>query len=151
MQDVNHAIANLRRIVGIPTVEFDADGNMTLIFNDEMPINLARIDARTIEIWTELTGLGGGADASTMRRLMEANHLGEGTGAARLALAPGKDQFVLCERVDVEPLNDRQFAERIVEFLKHATFWNSPAGAQASSVRSDASSGFEAGDPMIRV
>jgi hypothetical protein len=148
MQDVNHAIANLRQVVGIPTIEFDAGGNLTLIFNGETPVNLARVDDKTIEVWTELTGVT--ADASTVRRLMEANHLGEGTGAARLALAPGKDMFVLCERIDVEPLSDTQFADRIVEFLKYATFWNSGEGGRALSGDSGAPSGFSPDDSMIR-
>ena len=148
MRDVNHAIAHLRKVVGIPTIEFDAGGNLTLIFNGKTPINLARIDDKTIEVWTELTGVI--ADASTVRRLMEANHLGEGTGAARLALAPGKDVLVLCERIGVEPLSDTQFAECIVEFLKYATFWNSEAGSRPAAARGEDSPGLEQSDFMIR-
>lgn len=131
MQDVNHALANLCQSTGIPTLDFDADGNLSLVFNGDTSVNLARIDDATIEIWTELENLGGANDPSILRGVLESNHLGEGTGAARVALAPGKDIFVLCERVSVEPLTGDQFGDRIIGFLKYATFWNSGEGARA--------------------
>jgi len=132
MQDVNHALANLRQSTGISTLDFDADGNLSLVFDDEIPVNLARIDEGTIELWTELETFTGANDLSTLRGVLEANHLGEGTGSARIALAPGKDIFILCERVAVGPLTDEQFSERIIDFAQYAAFWRSPEGARTA-------------------
>ena len=132
MHDVNHAIANLRSLSGISTLDFDANGNLALVFNDEIDVNFARIDEKTIELWTEIEDIGRADDPKIVRRLMEANHLGEGTGCARIALAPDTDTFVLCERIQVEPLNGDQFSDRIIEFLKYATFWNSAEVGRAA-------------------
>lgn len=145
MQDVNHALANLRQVLGIPTLDFDAAGNLTLVFNGEMLVNMAKIDDTTVELWTGLESIGRADDVSTLRRLLESNHLGEGTGFARLALAPNKDDFVLCERICVTPLDDKQFGERIVDFVRYASFWNSTAGRQLPTGRASTGS-TELGD-----
>ena len=128
MRDVNHAIGNLRQLTKLPALDFDGAGNLTLIFDGTTPLNLAKIDDKTLEVWSDLKGLGSASNTDTLRLVLEANHLGEGTGSARLAIAPGQNSFVLCERIDVEPLSDQQFADRIIGFLKYVTFWNSAAG-----------------------
>lgn len=150
MRDVNHAIDNLRQLTKLPSLDFDAAGNLTLIFDGTTPLNLARIDDKTIEVWSGLKGLGSASDAGTLRLMLESNHLGEGTGSARLAIAPGQDSFVLCERIEVEPLSDTQFADRIIGFLKYVTFWNSAEGAGAVAPPSTAVSPAELGEFLIR-
>ncbi len=150
MRDVNHAIDNLRQLTKLPSLDLDAAGNLTLIFDGTTPLNLAKIDGRTVEVWSELQGLGSTSDAGTLLRLLESNHLGEGTGAARLAVAPGRSTFVLCERIDVEPLSDTQFGERIIGFLKYVTFWNSAVGASSTAPRNPAASTLDTGDFIIR-
>lgn len=150
VQDVNHAIASLRSSTGVSTLDFDADGNLTLIFNGGTEVNFARLDQFHLELWTAVSGLGAARDAETLRRVLEVNHLGEGTGAGRLALAPGGDGFVLCERIDVAPLSGQQFDDRIVEFLKYATYWNSPEAARQSEGPARAEPHRQTDDFIIR-
>jgi hypothetical protein len=150
MRDVNHAIDNLRQLTQLPDLDFDGAGNLSLIFDGSTAVNIARIDDKRVEFWSDIAGFGTAGDIATLRSALESNHLGEGTGAARLALAPGRDTFVLCERVDVEPLSDSQFGDRIVEFLKHVTFWNSPEGARAALSRSSTSSTPDVHEFVIR-
>ncbi|MDC9822997.1 type III secretion system chaperone [Devosia sp. ZB163] len=150
MRDVNHAIDNLRQLTKLPGLDFDAAGNLTLVFDGETPINLAKVDDKTLEVWSDLGGLGSANDAETLRRLLESNHLGEGTGSARLAVAPGRNSFVLCERIDVEQLSDTQFGERIIGFLKYVTFWNSAEAVRSVASRSTSSPALEIGELVFR-
>lgn len=150
MLDVHHAIDNLRQLTRLPGLDFDAAGNLTLIFDGATRLNLARIDDKTIEVWSDLKRLGSTSDPDTLRRVLESNHLGEGTGAARLAIAPGNDTFILCERIAVEPLTDTQFGERLIGFLKYVTFWNSAEGASSAAPRNPAASTADLGEFIIR-
>ncbi len=131
MNDVNRAVANLGRLAGIAGLELDAHGALSLVFNDETTVNLSRVDDRTIELWTPIGGINASAGGETaLRVLLEANYLGEGTGNARLAIAPASGDVVLCERFDVGPASDHEFGDRIVQFLKYAAFWASPEGGR---------------------
>lgn len=131
MNDVNRAVANLGRMAGIAGLELDAHGALSLVFNDETTVNLSRVDDRTIELWTPIGGINASAGGETaLRALLEANYLGEGTGSARLALAPETGSVVLCERFDVGPASEHEFGDRIVQFLKYAAFWASPEGGR---------------------
>lgn len=150
MQNLNHALATLRDQTGIPTLDFDPDGNLTLLFDGDTEVNLNRVDDATVEVWTPLDELGRGDDVAALRRLLEANHLGEGTGAARMALSPARDRMVLCERIDVRPLDGVQFADRIVGFLKYASFWASDAVPPLSAARDGTAEGFSPGDFVVR-
>lgn len=133
MHDVHQAVEALGSALGLDNLEFDQNGNLTLAIEDNLLINLRQEDARTIEIWTALTSAADTRDASVLASLLVANHLGEGTGTARLALTPDRNGIVLCERLAVEDLGDDGLQRRLADFIRYAMFWNSPdAFAQAS-------------------
>ena len=124
MKNVDYALASLRDQLGISTLDFDEDGDLTLIFNGTILVNIARMDDYTLEFWTTLEGIGHPSNPEVLRRLLEANYLGEGTGNGCVALAPGMDDIILCERIDLRVLDEKQFADCIEMFLEHAEFWN---------------------------
>ena len=43
MKDVNHAIAVLRDLTGLPVLELNANGHLELIFDDKISIDLVRV------------------------------------------------------------------------------------------------------------
>ena len=152
MRDVDQALDELGASTGITGMRFDANGNLTLKFDDALSVNIARIDERSIELWSPLDNLGSPGDARLLAFLLAANHLGEGTGAARIALQPHGGGFVLCERVCVTELDAAALNERLGGFARHAMFWNSPdCRAAAGNQEGDSGSMAADIDNMLRV
>jgi hypothetical protein len=54
MKDVNHAIAVLRDLTGLPVLELNANGHLELIFDDKISIDLVKIDDNHIELSSPL-------------------------------------------------------------------------------------------------
>lgn len=152
MQDVHEAVSALGEVMGMDGVAFDRDGNLTLIFDGTMAVNFHRIDETGLELWAELPELGSPSDPAALSSILAANHLGDGTGAARLALTPDRSAFVLCERVSVANATARSFGEAVSQFARTAAFWRSREGRQLVESRSGAS-GSISHEPfsMIRV
>ena len=74
--------------------------------------------------------IGYAAAAGAMSReslvaLLTANYLGEGCGAARLALDPRRQKLLICERVDVTTLDGAAFEQRVLDFVDCAAIWRS--------------------------
>ena len=139
MYDVAEAIEALGRTIGLEDAELDSNGNMTLTVDGSMPINFARIDETSFELWTALPDLGNASDAGLLANLLASNHLGEGSGAARLALTPDRTRVIFCERVGVGGLDEDALTERLAAFIRYATFWRSQTARDAISSRSRAS------------
>lgn len=135
MHNIDQAIDELGRIVGLPDLAFDGQGNLSLLFDGTMPVNIARIDEKTMELWTTLENIGTDTDTRLLKYLLASNHLGEGTGAARLGLQPGGGDFVLCERIEAAGLDAATLEARFSEFVKHAFHWNSPEARDAAAAR----------------
>ncbi len=133
MKDIDQAIAELGRLVGLTDLAFDADGNLSLLFDSSMPVNVARIDDKTMELWSPIEEIGDESDPKLLRYLLTANHLGEGTGAARLALQPGDGDFVLCQRLESAGLDAAILETRFTDFIKHAFYWNSEDARKAAA------------------
>ncbi|WP_161992849.1 type III secretion system chaperone [Aureimonas leprariae] len=131
MQDVHQAIEALGDAIGLDMAALDANGHMTLTVDEAMPVNFARIDDGAFEMWTPLDDLGSATDASLLSAMLASNHLGEGSGAGRLAMTPDRSGFVFCERVQVAGLDAEALSERLAGFIRFATFWNSAAGREA--------------------
>ena len=132
MQDIDEAIVELGRLVGLSDLAFDAEGNVGLLFDSSMPVNVARINEKTAELWSPIEDFGMENDAALLRFLLIANHLGEGTGAARLSLQPD-GEIVLCQRIEADSLNSATLESRFTDFVKHAFYWNSEDAREAAS------------------
>jgi hypothetical protein len=138
-------------MTGVPTLDFDGAANLSLVFDGITTLNLAAVTDTTLEIWVNVDGIGHAGDVTLLRRLLEANHVGEGTHSARLSLAPGQDQVVLCERLVITELSDAAFGERIIGFLKLAMFWQSPDALKFMAAAPSATTGeLDVGSFMIR-
>ena len=134
MHSIDQAIDELGRIVGLPDLAFDAEGNLSLLFDETMPVNIARIDETSMELWTTLDDIGRESDVKLVRHLLSANHLGRNrTGAARLALQPGGGSFLLCERFEIAGLDAATLERRFSDFVENAFYWNSPDARDAIS------------------
>lgn len=127
MEPVATALRDLGGRVGLPNLQFDREGDATLQFDGVLRVSFHRLDPETLEIWSHVEGLGHAHDVAILRRALEANHLGEATGGARIALQPGGSRFVLCERVAVAGLTAEAFERRILAFVGHLAFWQSGA------------------------
>ncbi|MBB3949190.1 type III secretion system chaperone [Aureimonas jatrophae] len=141
MHDVHQTIEVLGTALGLEDLQFDADGNLTLAIDGDLLINIHKHDTTTFEIWTALRSNVDTRDPSLLASLLIANHLGEGTGASRLALTPDRSGVVLCVRLSVEDLSERGLERHLADFIRHATFWNSPHSLSSSA-------GVNAGMPV---
>jgi Tir chaperone protein (CesT) family len=122
MKDVNHAIAILRDLTGLPALELNANGHLELIFDDKISIDLVKIDDNHIELSSplDIPDLG---DAGRLQTLLTANYHGSGTGFGRIAMDRRDKSILICERIDVTPLNPGQFEARLLGFVKYVAFW----------------------------
>lgn len=147
MHSIDQAIDELGRIVGLPDLAFDAEGNLTLLFDGTLPVNIARIDETAMELWTTLDHIGRDTDPALLRHLLAANHFGERTGAARLALQPGGGAFLICERIEAAGLDAARLETRFTAFVEQAFHWNSPEARQPADEKDDGEplTGAEAG------
>lgn len=124
MKNIQEALEFLRTTTEIPDLAFDEEGVLELIFESDLSVDLIRLDDHTLELSSLLLKLGRRTSPAHLEALLLANHLGEATGAARMALDPEDGCVVLCERVDLTPLTGAQFEKIVLNFTKYAAFWN---------------------------
>lgn len=129
MQNVNHAVANLRALTGLDDLEFNANGHLELVFGEAVSVDVVRIDDRHIELSTAVKALGHALDADKLAALLAAN-ADPASGAARFALDPRDRAILLCERIDVVPIDDRALEARLLAFVGRARAWNGEAAAR---------------------
>jgi Tir chaperone protein (CesT) family len=122
MKDVNHAIAILRDLTGLPVLELNANGHLELIFDDKISIDLVKIDDHHIELSSPLD-INDLENVARLQTLLTANYHGSGTGFARIALDRRDRSALICERIDVTPLDPGQFEARLLGFVKYVAFW----------------------------
>jgi Tir chaperone protein (CesT) family len=85
MKDVNHAIAVLRDLTGLPVLELNANGHLELIFDDKISIDLVKIDDNHIELSSPLD-IADLENVNRLQTLLTANYHGSGTGFGRIAM-----------------------------------------------------------------
>ncbi len=122
MKDVNHAIAVLRDLTGLPALELNANGHLELIFDDKISIDLVKIDDNHIELSSPLD-INDLENVNRLQTLLTANYHGSGTGFARIAMDRRDRSALICERIDVTPLSPGQFEARLLGFVKYVAFW----------------------------
>jgi len=122
MKDVNHAIAILRDLTGLPILELNGNGHLELIFDDRISIDLVKIDDNHIELSSPLD-IADLDNVERLRTLLTANYHGSGTGFARIAIDRRDKSALICERIDVTPLDPGQFEARLLGFVKYVAFW----------------------------
>jgi hypothetical protein len=144
MRDVYHALERLRDMSGLSKLEFSRNGHVELVFDRSISVYVVKIDETVLEFVSYLDLASFDAGDTSLKALLRANHFGDGTGPARLALDPADDQPLLCLRVDVQLYDDKAFEAILLDFIKHVSFWKSEeADALLGSSVSDA----EGADP----
>src|SRR5262245_25942714 len=117
MKDVNHAIAILRDLTGLPGLELNNNGHLELIFDDRISIDLVKIDDNHIELSSPLY-IADLDNVERLQTLLNANYHGSGTGFARIAIDRRDRTALICERIDVTPLDPGQFEARLLGFVQ---------------------------------
>ena len=123
MHDVHQALKSIEQSAGLKKLEFNSAGVAELKFDGEVSIYLVKISDTQLEFVNYLEISGYEADIYVLRALLHANHMGDATGCGRLALDPQDDELMFCERVNVTELDAKAFEARLLEFVKHVTFW----------------------------
>ncbi|GJD91463.1 hypothetical protein BHAOGJBA_5011 [Methylobacterium hispanicum] len=151
MQSVDEALEAIRVLAGLPRLALDGDGQVELIFDKTIRVAIAKIDAGSFELYTELPGLGQDLDRDVLVRLMTANYLGEATGPGRLMLDPRDRVVCYGQRVEVGPLDAAQLEATLLGFMKYVAFLRSEDAAALIRGPREAEAAAPAGDLMIRI
>jgi hypothetical protein len=119
--DAGQTIRTLARKLGLTDDAFDADGRLTIELGKGAVLYGARIDDETIEWSAPLPDLDF-ADPAMMWVMLEANCLGAGTGAGRLAV-DGEHAAYFCERWVVRGMDEKETERRFDELGAGAVYW----------------------------
>ena len=122
MHDVNHLIDVLKTKLGLPQLAFDSDGRAEIILPDAGSIYLARIEPQILELSFRLPGLDN-PDLKMARAMLQANCLGMGVGAGRLALDLQRGRAFYCLRWNVAPMSAADVEQDFDRFGQLVAFW----------------------------
>ncbi|MDN2582502.1 type III secretion system chaperone [Aquibium sp. ELW1220] len=119
--DAGQTIRTLATKLGLNDTAFDADGRLTIELGRGAVIHAARLDDHTVEWSVPLPDVDF-ADPAMMRVMLEANCLGAGTGAGRLAV-DGDLAAYFCERWVVRGMDEKETERRFDEMAAVAAYW----------------------------
>lgn len=146
MNDVNHAIANLRDLTGLRDLDLSQDGHLELIFDKTLSVDFVKIDSETLELSTTLKIDPRQLDEKKLLGFLAASGDKTMVGGGRLCLDHRDNTVLLCERIDVIPIGAKQFEERILEFVKFASLWASGEGEERMRMAGNAGSSKNDGE-----
>lgn len=127
MHDVEHALEVIKEAAGLAQLELNANKQAEIKFADGLVAHITQIDKTNLELSFRLPDLAF-ASMGMLRAMMMANFLGAGTGAGRLALDPGKEEILYCERWDVTDIDARNVARKFSEFVLAGGYWLTEGG-----------------------
>jgi len=119
--DAGQTIRTLAAKLGLNDTAFDTDGRLTIELGRGAVIHAARLDDHTVEWSVPLPDIDF-ADPAMMRVMLEANCLGAGTGAGRLAV-DGDLAAYFCERWVVRGMDEKETERRFDEMAALAAYW----------------------------
>lgn len=119
--DAGQTIRTLARKLGLGDDAFDAEGQLTIDLGKGAVIHAARLDDHVVEWSVPLPDVDF-ADPAMMRVMLEANCLGAGTGAGRLAV-DGDLAAYFCERWVVRGMDEKETERRFDEMATVAAYW----------------------------
>ena len=110
--------------LGLSDVAPDEDGAATLVIDDTLEIVIEPgEDGRGILISAAVGKLPAAAREAVFAELLEANLLGQGAGAAALAIDPGLEEIVLCRVILKSDLEFDDFDQELVAFTNALRYW----------------------------
>ena len=123
MKNFTEVVAALSSLTGIADLS-RADGGAIEIPIDEIGLlELRPAPDDAIDLVCALPLRIDVRERHSLRVLLIANHLGDGTGAARLGIE--NHEIVLSQRLAIGPLDAAGLQQAIDAFLAHAKFWSS--------------------------
>ena len=137
--------------LGLSDAEPDEDGAATLVIDDTLEIVIEPgEDGHGILISAAVGTLPGDAREAVFAELLEANLMGQGTGAAALAIDPDREEIVLCRMILKTDLDFDDFDRELVVFANALRYWRerSDGGQIGKGPDGDAQDGDGAALPM---
>ncbi|WP_187968414.1 type III secretion system chaperone [Aquibium microcysteis] len=119
--DAGQTIRTLATKLGLSDTAFDADGRLTIELGRGAVLYAARLDDHVVEWSVPLPDIDF-ADPAMMWVMLEANLLGSGTGAGRLAV-DGDHAAFFCERWVVRGMDEKETERRFDEMAAVAAYW----------------------------
>ena len=122
--NTRHELNELLSTLGMPALEFDANGCASLLFNDSIAVNFEHDRASgLLHLYTDLGPLPVDGRETVYRALLEANLFGVETRGATLALDQNQNQVVLFKTVHDSSLTLSSFSQLLAGFVDCATLW----------------------------
>ena len=110
--------------LGLSDAEPDEDGAATLVIDDTLEIVIEPgEDGHGIVISAAVGALPADAREAVFAELLEANLMGQGVGAAALAIDPEREEIVLCRLILKTDLDFDDFDRELVAFANALRYW----------------------------
>ena len=124
MKTTRYLLKQLGAQIGLPALKFSDEGICELVLPDGAEFFLEGDPDGAILHLNGVVGYLHAPGAEVLSLLLSANHNGQATGAAALALHAGNPaEVLLTQRVDVSLISVAQFIASLEEFLKVLAFW----------------------------
>jgi hypothetical protein len=125
MHDVDHAMTVLRERTGLHDLTLNRSGLVEMVFDDDLVVRFHRVDENALELVAKIGSLGATPTVDRLTALLFANHLGQTTGPARIAVDRHDGAIVLGERLNVKDLDAGALENRLLAFVQYAKTWAS--------------------------
>lgn len=110
--------------LGLSDVEPDEDGAATIVIDDTLEIVVEPGEGgQGVLISAAVGALPADAREAALAELLEANLMGQGVGAAALAIDPDQEEIVLCRVILKSDLDFEDFDRELVAFVNALRFW----------------------------
>ena len=110
--------------LGLSDVEPDEDGAATIVIDDTLEIVVEPGEGgQGVLISAAVGQLPADAREAALAELLEANLMGQGVGAAALAIDPDQEEIVLCRVILKSDLDFGDFDRELVGFATALRFW----------------------------
>ena len=125
-ENVQTALGNFGKQVGIADLALDEEGNRALVAGDGIDAWFSHDEAkRRLALITEICQVPAGDDVSFLAALLEANALGRGTKGASSALDPAGETVVLLSKIEMCVLDIDILADALDRHLEVTEAWGS--------------------------
>lgn len=122
MHSVEHALSVIAERLGLADLRLNENGQVEIVFGERLTAHVTRTGPDAMELSFRLPRLTF-TRPSMMREMLVANFLGTMTGPGRLAIDPGKEEVVYCERWDLAGMTADDVERRLKSFIGHGTYW----------------------------
>ena len=129
MLTIHEARDAILRVQAALTLEPSDEGNIRYVIQDGLSVEVVELDDGTIDLVTLLSGVP--VNEATLEKLLEANHLGDGTGAGRLCLDE-RGRVALVTRLTLKALSRETLGARLGAHVEYAGYCSSGAFSNAT-------------------